>query len=376
MANEERSEEQTTFPGQVNIGLMTTVGVMAITAAILLIGACTGFYQVQPGEAAAIQTFGAARAEPVSDEGLHWHWPSPIGRTTVVQVEKSRTTEVGWQTLPDGKIDFRTGENWQRDLDAATMITGDLNLLENQLVAHYYISDLNQYLFAADDPGYVFVYHENEDDTREHRSHSPNYPDGQSLKDALEIAIRRSVGQKTIDEALVLGRETIERETMEHAQGILNDYRTGLTISSVQLQEVKPPDEVQAAFDDVLQAREEKERRINQALAFESQTLPEARGNAERIRKEAVAYEAQRVNAAAAEAGRFLNILAEYRAAPGVIAERMYLETLDAVLPRTRQILAVGDGTIILNIDGSGQVLPVETSTSASTDTLPAQELP
>ena len=351
--------------------LISTGRKIAIAAAagigllILIIGGCTGFYQIKPGEAAAIQTFGAAREEPESNEGLHWHWPSPIGRTTVVQVRKSRTAEIGYQWLPDGKVDFLTGENWQRDLEAATMITGDLNLLENQLVAHYYISDLNAYLFGADDPGYIFQYPDG-DQLKEHRSHPAGKPDGQTLKDALEISIRRSVGQKTIDQALVSDRETIERETMEHAQEILNKYNTGLTITSVQLQEVKPPDEVQAAFDDVLQAREERDKRINEALAFESQTLPEARGQAERIRKEAIAYEAQRVNAATAEADRFLAILAEYRAAPEIIAERMYLEVIDRILPRTRQLLIAGPNTgpIIVNTGSSGVpgVVPVESN--------------
>ena len=241
------------------------------------------------------------------------------------------------------------------------MITGDLNLLETQLVAHYHISDLNAYLFEADDPGVNFDY-SNDGKMRTHESHKPGFPDGQTLKDSLEIAVRRSIGQKTIDQALVSGRENIEQETMEHAQEILNMYRTGITITSVQLQEVKPPDEVQAAFDDVLQAREEKDTKINEALAFESQTLPEARGQAEQIRKEAEAYEAERVNAAEAEASRFLAILAEYQAAPEIIAERMYLETMDSILPRTRQIFVAGPetGPLIINTGTpNGNIIPV-----------------
>ena len=332
---------------------------------LIIVLACmgTGFYQVKPGEATAVQTFGAARDEPVTQEGLHWHWPSPIGRTTTVQVRKSRTTQVGFQNLPEGKIDDLTQEGWQRDYESATMITGDLNLLENQLVAHYYISDLNAYLFEADDPGVTFEYQDGSR-SKSYQSHPRNLPDGQTLKDTLEIAIRRAVGQRTIDQALVSDRETIERETMEKAQHILNAYRTGLTITSVQLQEVKPPDEVQAAFDDVLQAREEKDKRINEALAFESQTLPEARGAAERIRKEAEAYRAQKINAAQGEANRFLAILAEYRATPSIIAKRMYLETMDQVLPRMDQIIIAGPDlqSLIINTgDRQTQVVPVNT---------------
>ena len=106
--------------------------IAAAVLVVLVVQGCQGLYQIKPGEAAALQTFGAAKAEPVTDEGLHWHWPGPIGKTTVVQVQKSRTAEMGWKTLPDGRIDTNTQESWTRDLSEATMITGDLNLLETQ----------------------------------------------------------------------------------------------------------------------------------------------------------------------------------------------------------------------------------------------------
>ena len=179
----------------------------------------------------------------------------------------------------------------------------------------------------------------------------------------MEVALRRSIGHRTIDRALVTDRETIEAETMEYAQAILDISRTGLTITAVQLQEIKPPDEVQEAFDDVLKAREEKEKRINEALAFESQTLPEARGQAERIRQEAEAYRQERINAAEGEASRFDSILTEYLAAPEIIAHRMYLETMDKVLSRTRQVLvaAQGTGPIIINTaDSSNTIVPLD----------------
>ena len=353
-------EDKFALAGEDKIALAV---VATIAVIIVLINLGTGFYQVKPGEAAALQTFGAARPEPESSEGLHWHWPSPVGRTTVIQVQKSRTSVVGYYNLPEGVIDGATGENWQRDLRAATMIAGDLSLLEIQLVAQYYISDLNAYLFQADDPGVTFTYSEG-NDARDHRSHPPGRPDGQTIKDALEVAIRRSVGQRTIDHVLVSERETIELETMAEAQQILNDYQTGLAITSLQLQEVKPPEQVKVAFDDVLRAREERDTRINQALAFESQVLPVARGEAERIRRESEAYRAKRIAEAEAEADRFLAILAEYRASPDVIAKRMYLETLDTVLPRVNQIIVGSSETpvLIINAAGTEGVTPVPLS--------------
>ena len=343
------------------------IAVAAVAVVVTLIWLGTGFYQVKPGESAAIQTFGAAREEPETTEGLHWHWPSPIGRTTVIQTQKSRTASVGFNTLPDDVINEVTGENWQRDLQAGTMIVGDLSLLEIQLVGQYYIGDLNAYLFEADDPGVTFLYSEG-NNAVDHRSHPLGRPDGQSIKDALEVAVRRSVGQRTIDQVLVTEREWIEFETLTVAQQILDAYRTGLTITSVQLQEVRPPDQVKVAFDDVLRAREERDTRINQALTFESQVLPTARGEAARIRRESEAYRATRIAAAEAEADRFLAILQEYRASPDIIAKRMYLETLDMVLPRVNQILVGGAEVpaLIINTAGAGGITPVPLSSNSN----------
>ena len=328
--------------------------VLGLLAFIILLGGVCGLYRVGPGEAAAVQTFGAARAAPVTTEGLKWHWPWPIGKTTVLETRRSRTATIGFNELPEGAINLITGEGWQPDLDSATMITGDLNLIEAQFTAQYVIRDLNDYLFRADDPGYQFEYADGER-SRTQRVQSPGRPDGQTIRDALEIAVRRSIGQRTIDHALVGDRETIELETMATAQDILDVYRTGLRLTSVQLQEVKAPDAVQAAFDDVLRAREERDTRINEALAFESKTLPEVRGEAERRRRSAEDYRAERVNAAQAEADRFLNILAEYQAAPDVIKKRMRLETLDLVLQRARQILVAAGETPTLILDAGDQ---------------------
>lgn len=336
--------------------------VLAIGLLIMTISGCRGIYTVGPGEAAALRTFGAAHVEPVTAEGIHWHWPPPVGRTNVEQVQKSRTATIGFQTLPEGKVNLFNGENWQRDHESATMITGDLNLVEIQLTAQYYISDLNAYLFGADDPGYRFEYTDG-DRTRTHSSHPEGRPDGQSIRDALEAALRQTVGHRTIDQTLVGQRESIERETMVVAQQILNDYETGLRITSIQLQEVKAPDEVQEAFDDVLRAREERDKRINEALSFEARVLPEARGEAERILRESEAYRAAQIAQARGEADRFSQILTQYQAAPDIIRTRIYLETLERVLPRARQIFIGADESpaLIINQSPDQPVVPIVT---------------
>ena len=326
----------------------------------LIVAGCgaTGFYSVRPGEEAAVQTFGRAADQTVTSEGLHWHWPSPVGQVHVWQTGKNRTAEIGYFRLPEGRLSALTNENWTRDLDAATMITGDLNLIEVQAVAQYRISDLNRYLFHADDPGVDFEYTAQDLELRSHHSHRPGHPDGRTIRDAMEIAMRQSMGLRNIDQALVSQREDVEAETMAAAQEILDQWETGITITAIQLQEIKPPDPVQEAFDDVLRAREERDTRINSALAYESKVLPEARGQAEQIRQQAQAYAAQQVNRAQGEADRFTALLTEYRAAPDTIAWRMYLETIQEIAPYLEFLIVEEGQTVIINRDG-GRITPL-----------------
>ena len=338
------------------LGRILRWAAIALAIVFMLGCAATGFYSVRPGEEAALQTFGRAADRTVTAEGLHWHWPGPIGRTHVRQTGKNRTAEIGYYRLPEGRLGSLTGENWTRDLDAATMITGDLGLVEVQAVAQYRISDLNRYLFRADDPGVDFEYTAQDLELRHHRSHQPGRPDGRTIRDAMEIAMRQSMGLRNIDQALVSQREEVERETQAAAQRILDQWETGLTITSMQLQEIKPPDPVQEAFDDVLRAREERDTRINSALAYESKVLPEARGQAEQIRQQARAYAAQQVNGAQGEADRFMALLEEYRAAPETISWRMYLETMQEIAPRLEFLVAEPGMTVIINRDGRGIV--------------------
>ena len=348
--------------------------ILAIMAGILLITgiiAANGCYQVKPGEAAAVRVFGKAKPEPVTQEGLHWNWPGPIGKTDVRQVQKNRTAEIGYATLPDDHISPLTGENWQRDLKEATMITGDLNLVEIQMVAQYHISDLHKYLFGAADPGVSFQYMDEQSKQRTHQSHPEEAPDGRTLKDALSTALRRAAGKRTIDEVLITQRESIELETMAITQSILDQHQTGLTITAVQLQEVKAPDAVQAAFDDVLRAREERDTRINLGLAFEQRVIPQAKGQAGKTINEAKAYREGRIAQATAEANRFTNILDEYQSSPEIIQTRMWMETMDQILPKLQLVMIAGEHTPPVIINGAdsrtGRITPV---------TLPAQEDP
>ena len=338
-----------------NLSLPRLLRYVALTLGSLffLLWLAGGLYQIRPGEAAAVQTFGAAREQPEAGEGLHWHWPSPIGRTQTLQVRKSRVAELGFHTLPEGQISRFTNENWQRDPTTAVMVTGDLNIVEVLLTGQYHIKDLNKYLFGADDPGIEFEYINADDDQRLHRSHPEGYPDGRTIQDAMEIALRQAMGTRNIDQALVSERDRIAEEVKNNAQEFLDRWQTGLLLTTVQMQEIKPPDEVQEAFDDVLRAREERETRTNQALSYRSQRLPEARGEAERTVKAAQAYHAQVTNRAQGEADAFAARRIEYETAPEIIAQRMYLETIEAVAPGLRWILNPGQAALVLQT-GSG----------------------
>ncbi len=354
--NKEETEEIDIMPALKKYGPWAVIALLSIT--MMGCGA-TGFYSVRPGEEAAVRTFGKAREQTVSQEGLHWHWPFPIGKVDVWQTGKNRTAEIGYFTLPEGRSSIMTGENWERDLQAATMITGDLNLVEVQAVAQYRISDLNKYLFRADDPGMEFEYSDQEDqEIRSHRSHEPGRPDGRSIRDAMEIAVRKAMGLRNIDQALVSQRESVEAETMAEAQQILDRWQTGIAITAVQLQEIKPPDPVQEAFDDVLRAREERDTRINSALSYESKVLPEACGQAEQIRQQAQAYAAQQINRAQGGAERFIALLEEYRAAPETIAWRMYLETIENVAPNIEFLIIDEWRPVIISRDGA-RIVPI-----------------
>lgn len=335
---------------------------VGLVALVVVLAVGSGIYTIRPGEEAAVQMFGAALPNTVTEEGLHWHWPSPIGRTTVVHTQKVRSTEIGFQTLPDEKLDMLSGKNWQRDLDQATMITGDLNIVEVQLVAQYHIADLLSYLFRADDPGVIFDYYafDENGDVKTYQAHPQGLPDGRTLQDVLEIAMRRAMGQRTIDEALISEREIVEAETLAYAQVLLDEYKTGIQLDSVQMQEVRAPEAVQDAFDDVVRARAERDTRINEAEGFRSRVLPEARGEAEQYLREAEALQATSIAAAQGEADRFLAILQEYKSAPDIISERMYLEMVDAVLPGMYKIFVPeGAQPIILTGQQENGAVPV-----------------
>lgn len=319
-----------------NLGIL----ILAVIALIVVIWAATGVYTISPGEQASLRLFGAVQGNPIAQEGLQWWWPSPVGQRDVVLVTETRRMELG----------FRSNEaNAATPFpEEALMISGDLNIVDVQMVVQYRINNLNNFLFRVDDPGEVG------------RGIPEGRPDGRTLKDGAEAALRLVVGQRSIDDVLVRNREEVETETRARLQEIMDSYSAGIEVISVQLQDVKAPEEVRDAFDDVLRARQELDTRRNQALAYREDVIPRAEGDAERIIQSANAFAQARVQTAQGEADRFDAVFGQYELSPEVTRRRLYLEALERFFPNVAKIIVdpSADPVLILGQDGSG-VTPV-----------------
>ena len=319
-------------------------GVRALVLALLALGVvvwlASGTYTVGPREQAALRFFG--EFQETQGPGLHWYWPGPIGKVKTVDVDVTRSMELGYFTSPSGMTSDVGVE--------ALMITGDLNIVNVQLVVQYKIADLEKYLFRVDDPGEVI------------RGIGRGNPEGRTLKDATEAALRQIVGQRTIDDILVEKREEVEGRTQELIQQILDSYQTGIQVTTVSLQTVRPPDAVRAAFDDVVNARVDQQSRTNEAKAYEQYQIPRADGQAQQIVQAAEAFRAERIARATGEAARFLSVLEEYQKSREVTRQRLYLEAMEDILPGvTKYILASeGGGNLLqfLPLDRGGEATP------------------
>ena len=292
----------------------TSIGIILIAIVAIGLWSASGVYQVAPNEQAATQLFG--KFQSVQDPGLRWFWPPPIGKVQKASVTETQSMELGFRSDPGIEVPVES-----------LMITGDLNIVDVELAVQYRISDLQAYLFQVDDPG---------DPDRGARE---GKPDGRTLKDATEAALRQVVGQRSIDDVLIREKERVHLDTAALLQGLMDDYGTGIFIQTVQLLEVTPPDAVRAAFDDVVAARSEKETRVNQADAYEQDRLPRAEGAAQTTIQAAEAFKTARVSRAQGEADQFTAILAQYNQSKDVTRQRLFLEAMEEILPNVQLIL-------------------------------------
>jgi len=292
-----------------------------IIVILFLIGlwGSSGIFTVQPGEQAALKLFG--KFNSLAGPGLHWFFPSPIGDKDIVATDTIRRLELG----------FRGDKAVPSE---ALMITGDENIVDAQLLVQFDIKDLKKFLYKAIDPG------------------------EKTMMDVAETALRQVVGSKPIDDVLTTEKEAVQSETKILMQSLLDNYDTGIRVREVKLQNVQPPAQVQDAFDDVVRAREDKAKIINLADAYREDILPKARGYAAKVIQDAKAYEAVRIAASQGEADKFNSILKEYNLQKETTESRLYLETIERVLPKLKQII-IGDPNkiYIFNSDNVKQVI-------------------
>ncbi len=296
------------------IGGTGSVGLIFLALIVIaIIWAGTGFYTVGPEQEAVLRTFGKFTA--TTSGGLHWHYPGPIGKRNVVAVTTARRMELGFRSGSDG---FTVAQSVTNE---SLMITGDENIVDVQAVVQYRISSLQYYLFEVDDPGDA------------DRGVRPGQPDGRTLRDIAETALRQVVGARNIDDVLTTEKEQVQTDVLLKMRELATEYKTGIDVLQVLLQNVNPPLEVQSAFEDVVRAREDRERLINLAEAYEAAEIPKATGEAAKITEAAEGFKQGRIARAQGEADGFNAILDGYEGSPEITRQRLYLEAMEEILP-------------------------------------------
>lgn len=282
-------------------------GLPAIGALVLLLAAAlTSFYMIGPDEAGVILRFG--KYVRTTTPGLHMKMPLLVERAIPIKVKRIFKEEFGFRAEAQGARQARS--DFHRD--ESLMLTGDLNVLEVRWIVQFQIKDPVQFLFRV----------------RDQR---------ETLRDISEAVMRRVTGDYAVDEVLTIKRAEIDMQAQEELQRILNSYGAGVQIVTVKLQDVTPPDRVQPAFNEVNEAKQEKERTINQAWEAYNKVIPRAKGEAEKTIREAEGYAVDVVNRAKGEAQRFLATWEAYRQAPEVTRKRLYLDAMAQVLASSKQ---------------------------------------
>lgn len=324
------------LPGIGGGGLFGIIFLVMIVIAIVWAG--TGFYTVGPDEQAVLRFFG--KKSGTASGGLHWYYPAPIGKRNVVAVTTTRRLELGFRSGADG---FTVAQSVTNE---SLMITKDVNIVDVQAVVQYKISNLTDFLFNVDDPGDA------------DRGIPAGQPDGRTLRDIAESALRQVVGARNIDDVLTTEKEQVQTEVLLIMRQLAKDYESGIDVLQVLLQNVNPPLEVQSAFEDVVRAREDKERLINLAQAYEASEIPKATGEAAKVTEAARGFKTGRIARAQGEADGFEAILEGYLLSPDVTRQRLYLEAMEEVLP--------GVTKFILSDSGVLPFLPLSGSTSGA----------
>jgi membrane protease subunit HflK len=302
-----------------------------VVAVLLIMWLVTGFYTVAPAERGVVLRFGGYAR--VTMPGLNWHMPKPLERVIKVNVDQISSFS-----------------------HSATMLTRDENIVDVELTVQSRIQDAEDYLFQDQAPE-------------------------RTLRDVTETVVREVIGKSDLDFVLTEGRAEIADAIKENVQELITNYRTGLQVTSVNMQPAKPPEAVKNAFDDAIKAREDKERLENQAEAYRNSVVPQARGEASRILADATAHKDKVIAEAQGEAERFISVLAEYQKAPEVTRERLYIDTVEEVLANSNKVLLdVESGNNLMYLpldkilDGSSRSRTPERDAAPSAESIARQQ--
>lgn len=289
--------------------------VLAVLAVVGL-SAWTAYYTVPSDSVAVVQRFGKYLKDVPS--GLHFKMPLGIDMATIVPVKRQLKQEFGF-TTPGATDPYQSPRPGDGEKETQ-MVTGDLNAALVEWVVQYRISDPNKFLFEVREPS-------------------------ETLRYVSESVMREVVGDRTVDEVITIGRQEIESEALTKMQALSTKYAMGISIDQVQLKNINPPEPVQESFNEVNQAQQEKEKLINEARRDYNKVIPLAEGEKDQRIREADGYRLKRINEAEGDAARFSALLAEYSKAPEVTRRRIYVETLQDVMPGIRSKIVIDEQT-------------------------------
>jgi modulator of FtsH protease HflK len=318
---------------------------------VFLVWIASGFYIVDAGSKGIVLLFG--KYSETTEPGARWHLPWPIESHEIVNVSAVRTLEVGY-----------SGSAKNKKLSESLMLTDDENIVDLQFAVQYILKDAKDFLFN----------NEFDDDT-------------EFVKQIAESAMREIVGKSKMDFVLYEGRAEVAARAKKLMQVILDRYKSGVSISQVTLQNVQPPEQVQAAFDDAVKANQDRERLKNEAQAYANDVVPRAKGDASRLQQESEGYRQAVIDNSEGEASRFTQVESQYRKAPIVTRERLYLDTMQQVMTSTSKVMVdqkKGNSLLYLPLDklqqmasepgtpsperASSQPAPAPTSTPSTSD--------
>ena len=304
--------------GKFKIGGPRNLSLLILIA--LLVWLATGFYRVEPDEQGIELLFGKWN-QTTTEPGLHYFFPTPIGKTMTPKVENVRKINVGYRSATE--LGFASNSNAERNvLEESLMLTGDQNIVDVHFTVLYKIKDAGKFLFKLRNPE-------------------------TTVKDMSESVMREVVGQRDLEFLLTGGRQEVEQVVRSDLQDILDEYESGVLVQSIQLQSVNPPSLVIDAFDEVQRARQDKEKLVNEANSYLNKIVPNARGDAAKLVQEATAYKEQVIKQAEGVAQNFIDVYNSYKVNKEVTIQRIYLETLTEVME--------GPNKIILDNTSDGQ---------------------